>query len=155
MLLILLLIIVYFVFLRKERFDPLNEQSNYELAQDKKNCCSVEKKYIKSPKGLYGGTFDYEVIEKSGDECQKQYAQDSNKQIIFPNMCSRKSIGSCRNVNKECIDFVDKDYCDDYNMTWSEKPCNLPLDFKFEDKIKITLPKSSDLGTFTMFPRRA
>ena len=154
MILILLLIIVYYVFLRRESFDPLYEQSNYELAQDKKNCCLVEKKYIKSLKGLYGVNFDYKITKKSGNECQIQYAQDSNKQIIFPNKCSRKSIGSCRNVNKECIDFVDKDFCDDYNMTWSEKPCNMPLDFKFEDKIKLNYPKSSDPGTFTMFPRR-
>ena len=154
LLLLVLLIIVYYVFLRKEHFHPINDGDAYELAQDNKNCCLVEKKYIKSNKDLYSGTFDYNIVKAEGDQCLKNYSQDSTKQVIFSNTCSRKSIGSCRNVNKECVDFVDKDFCDEYNMTWSEKPCNLPLDYKWEDKVKFKLPKSSDPGTFTMFPRQ-
>ena len=50
------------------------------------------------------------------------------------------SLGSCRNINKECIDFVNKDFCDKYKMKWSDKTCQQPSEYKWIDPIIISSP---------------
>ena len=65
----------------------------------------------------------------------------------FPRSNQTSNLGSCRRANKECVDFVDKQFCDKYindGMTWSDKPCNMPLDFKFIHKIKLGPTKVSN-----------
>jgi len=126
------------------------------------NCCLVEKKYIPSPNDLFGGNFTYTFTKKSDEQCNtSNYNLNSNKQILIEgdndwsnNFCSEKTnkLGSCRNINKECIDFVDKDFCDKYRMKWSSKTCHQPLEYTWNDPIKIDMPsKKPGNGTFKMF----
>jgi hypothetical protein len=126
------------------------------------NCCLVKKKYLPSSTGLYQGDFIYTYKIKSGDECNSSnYNLDSNNQILIDgengwsnNFCNNqeKKLGSCRNINKECIDFVDKDFCDKYRMKWSSKTCHQPLEYTWIDPIKISSTKSQLTdSTFKMF----
>ena len=127
------------------------------------NCCLVEKKYLPSPDELYEGNFKYVFTKKSGDQCDNsQYNLSSNKQLLIDGenkwsnkFCSNteQKIGSCRNINKECIDFVDKEFCDKYRMKWTSKTCNQPTDYTWIDPIKLVdIPaKPKGDGTFVMF----
>ncbi len=128
------------------------------------NCCLVEKKYIPNPGDMYDGNFKYTFTKKSGSECNSsEYNLNSNSQLLIDgengwsnSFCSNtsesKQIGSCRNINKECIDFVDKKFCDKYRMKWSSKTCHQPLEFTWVDPINIDLPtKKPGDGTFKMF----
>ena len=38
-----------------------------------------------------------------------------------------QKLGSCRNGYNECIEFVDKEFCNKYNMLWSNQTCNDPI----------------------------
>lgn len=128
------------------------------------NCCLVEKKYLPSSNDMYEGNFKYTFSPKSGKQCDtSNYDLNSNRQILIEgengwsnSFCSTatgsKKIGSCRNINKECIDFVNKDFCDKFRMKWSSKTCHQPLEFTWVDPIHIDLPnKQSGDGTFKMF----
>jgi len=125
---------------------------------DSMNCCLVEKKFLPP------GEFKYSFTKLQNEMCDpKYYNMDSNKQLFIEGdnnwsntMCNNKatSIGSCRWVNKECIDFVDKKFCDKYKMTWSDKTCHDPLNFVFQDRIPRTLPKPKDSGVIDMFPEK-
>jgi hypothetical protein len=136
--------------------------------KNKLNCCLVEKKYIEDNKNTpiklrnsTGGHFKYVYTKLEDEKCDlKLFRLDNNKQLFFDgvnnwsnNYCkvnnSKNVLGSCRLNSKECIDFVDKNYCDKYKMTWSEKTCHDPLDFVWKDPIKLN--KSTDDGTFKMF----
>jgi hypothetical protein len=66
------------------------------------------------------------------------------------------TLGSCRLINNECIEFVDKKFCDSVpGMTWSTKTCNNPLDFVWEDRIIRNVPKKDkDDGSYIMFPEK-
>ena len=128
------------------------------------NCCLVEKKYLPSPNDMYEGSFKYTYTKKTGSQCDlSNYNLNSNKQLLIEGdngwsnqFCSTleglKRIGSCRNINKECIDFVDKEFCDKYRMKWSSKTCHQPLEFTWIDPIKLDLPDvPSEDGKFKMF----
>lgn len=131
-----------------------SEEYISELSYEKypnRKCCLVEKKYIPNENNKYGGDFSYIFKELENENCDlKLFRLDSNKQLFFEgennwsnDNCNpeNKIIGSCRFVNKECIDFVTKDYCDKYNMTWSDKTCHNQLDFQWVDKIsRIEIP---------------
>jgi|UniRef100_A0A6C0EDQ9 hypothetical protein len=109
------------------------------------SCCLVNKKYIKNNDSLYQGKFEYEYDVLNNNECNlENYRLDSNRQLFFDNInnwsnsnCKKNNnyLGSCRNTNKECIDFVDKNFCDHYKMTWSNKTCHDKLDFIWTDRI--------------------
>jgi hypothetical protein len=130
------------------------------------NCCLIEKKYLPSDNSIYGGNFKYIFEKKKNDECNKKlYDLNSNKQILIVgdngwsnDNCSAdekknmQSIGSCRNINKECIDFVDKSYCDKSRMTWSELTCNNSLPYKWIDKLKPAVNDKTNLGAVNFFP---
>ena len=130
------------------------------------NCCLVEKKYLPSDNSIYGGNFKYIFEKKKNDECNRKiYELNSNKQILIEgdngwsnNNCSAdeeknmQSIGSCRNMNKECIDFVDKSYCDKARMTWSELTCSNSLPYKWIDKLKPDVNDRTNLGAVNFFP---
>lgn len=126
------------------------------------NCCIVEKKYLPNPDELYEGEFKYTFSKKSDEQCNiTNYNLNSNTEILIEGdngwsndfcLTGIKKIGSCRNINKECIDFVDKDFCDKYRMTWSNKTCHQPLEFTWIDPVKIELPaKQQNGGIFKMF----
>jgi len=54
------------------------------------------------------------------DKCSNKYV--TNKKQPF--------LGSCRNLNFECLDFIDKGTCDKYSgYTWSHKTCMENIDF--------------------------
>ena len=40
-------------------------------------------------------------------------------------------------------------------MTWSEKTCHNPLEFKWEDKINLKLPKLKDDGKYVLFNKES
>ncbi len=126
-------------------------------------CCLVEKKYLPDNTKMFGGKFQYTYKPLENENCDlKLYRLDSNKQLFIDGennwsnqICNanNKQLGSCRNVNKECIDFVSKDYCSKYKMTWSEKTCHDPLEYKWVDRINLKLPKLKDDGTYVMFDK--
>jgi hypothetical protein len=68
-----------------------------------------------------------------------------------------KMLGSCRYANKECFDYVTPEFCDklkNQGLIWSEKTCNVPLDFKFEDRITQHVPILGDNGgAVNLFPQ--
>jgi hypothetical protein len=110
---------------------------------------------------LYGGEFKYHFNKYENEKCDsKLYELNSNKQLYIDGdndwsnkFCdsSQNVIGSCRNINKECIDFVSKDYCDKYKMIWSEKTCHQPLPYIWKDRINRILPEKTIAGEFKMF----
>jgi hypothetical protein len=130
------------------------------------NCCLVEKKYVSNKNELFGGNFKYIYTKKTNEECNNDlYNLNSNKQLLFDGVnnwsnkyCDNQSealIGSCRNINKECIEFVDKKFCDNYRMKWSSKTCHEPLDFVWSDPVKLVLPEyANGDGTFIIFDKQ-
>lgn len=120
------------------------------------------------------GAFEYTYTMLKDEQCNSNlYQLDSNKQLMINgengwnnNMCkiknkttnfSKEKLGSCRYANKECFDYVTPEFCDKfkiYGMEWSEKTCNMPLDFKFKDNIKFHVPMLSDEGSSViLFPQ--
>jgi len=120
------------------------------------DCCLLSKKY-----NVDNGQFTYTYTKLENENCDlKLFRLDSNKQLFFEGennwsneKCSNKNkiIGSCRNINKECIDFVDKEFCDKYKMVWSNKTCHDPLDYNWIDTNKISSPQADINDTFRMF----
>lgn len=105
-------------------------------------CCLVEKKY--DEKGFY---YHYiktncenkpDFINKSRLLTNKQfpyklcnyYELNKKKNKKFP-----ERLGSCRRIDRECVDFVNKKTCDKYDMRWEPVPCNTPI--KYVNKMKI------------------
>lgn len=114
-----------------------------------KNCCVIEKKYTPN--------FHYEYTKLTNNKCNLN--NDNNKQIMIEGVnnwnndnCKKNYLGSCRNINKECVDFVDKNFCDKYKMTWSNLTCNDSLPYVWNDRLKmnVNLSKNDD-GSFKMF----
>ena len=136
------------------------------------NCCLVQTEYLPDPSNQFGGNFKYKYKKMANEECDlKKYRLDNNKQLFIDgyngwtndrcedNLAKEKdktfSLGSCRNINKECIDFVDKEYCDKYHMTWSIKTCRDPLEYKWIDKINFIKPESKNDGSYIMFNKKS
>jgi len=155
LLLILILLIIYMFF--------TNIYEHFNNFQNIKSCCLVEKKFVKDKSlgSLYHGKFKYNFTILNNDKCQDElYNLDSNKQLLHHNQnnwnnkyCNNNSnyLGSCRRSNKECIDFVSKDFCDKYKeMEWIPKTCHDKLDFVWEDKINFKIPNFKN-DTFIMF----
>lgn len=157
----------------KEHFEPLyfnqNNQNNQTLQTNLTNltninCCLVEKKYLPNPDASLGGEFKYLFTKKTNEECDSNlYNLNSNQQLLIDgnnnwsnNYClaNSKNLGSCRNINKECIDFVNKSFCDKYKMIWSDKTCHQPLEYIWIDPIKPInneIPINLNNITFKMF----
>ena len=101
----------------------------------------------------------------SNEMCDiNKYESDNNQQLFIDSYngwlnekCDSQTnnIGSCRNINKECIDFVDKNYCDKYKMVWSAKTCNDSLDYKWIDRIKFNKPTPKNDGSYIMFDKES
>lgn len=144
-----------------------------QLPKKNINCCLVEKKYLKDDnstpayrKNNTGGHFEYKYKKLANENCKLNlFHLNNNKQLFFDgynnwsnDQCiettnqnhSSKSLGSCRLNSKECVDFVTKEYCDKYNMTWSPKTCHDQLDYVWQDPVKINKPNINS-GTFKIF----
>jgi hypothetical protein len=115
-----------------------------DLTPNTKNCCLIEKKYDIDSKSIYNGNFKYIYKKLKDDKCYYDlYNLDNNKQLMIEgingwsnNNCSNEAldkVGSCRNMNFECIDFVNKAFCDDKKMTWSELTCNNSLPYSLDN----------------------
>jgi hypothetical protein len=150
---LLLLIFIHLLF-DIETFDVIGDSHypNYiDGINTKMDCCLVTKEYD-------GNDFKYNYNIHSDEKCDNSL-YDSNKQLYIVgedwnnSYCKDGMLGSCRNVNRECVDFVDKDFCSKYNMVWSKKTCQNPLPYKFKDRIKRILPKvSKGSEILNMFP---
>ena len=133
---ILLILLFFYILLRvAEKLD-----NTYYLNQEKGKCCLVEKKVDKN--GFY---YHYSIID-----CDNNIEKNLNENRLltekqYPlNMCNyydskdikfSKKLGSCRRVNHECLDFVNKKTCDKYDgMRWEPVPCNMPI--LYQNKIK-------------------
>lgn len=113
---------------------------------DSSNCCLVTKKF--------NGDYYYEYEKMSGDKCNMDlYILNKNKELLFDgingwsnNACSFQKdndyinkLGSCRNNNFECKDFVLEDTCNKYknnsNLILNEFKGNTINDLiTFQDK---------------------
>ena len=131
----------------------IENKKNYSYINDNKKCCLIEKKYVPDPSSIYNGNFKYIYNKLSNDECSYDlYNLDNNKQLMMGwDKCSSpwegsspgtpkevsenatNKIGSCRNMNFECIDFVDKTFCDNNRMDWSELTCNNSLPYSLNN----------------------
>jgi hypothetical protein len=89
-------------------------------------------------------------------ESNHQLPSESNHQYpseLEIETCADTGIlGSCRRINKECVDFVSRQFCDRYQMTWDEKPCIEPI-VQFNDNKGIHVNKTNQ--TFTMFNKKS
>lgn len=163
----IILILILFSSRNIENMADIVPYTNDDLKPDlTSKCCIIEKKYLPSDNSLYGGNFKYTYSPKENGECDSSmYELNNNKQLLIDgvnnwsnNNCTDKNIvlGSCRMINNECIDFVDKSYCDKIpGMVWSEKTCNNPLDFVWQDKITRKVPeRDKDDGSYVMFPEQ-
>jgi len=153
---------------KKQSFFPNEPNINSsDITNTITNCCLVEKKYVSNKNELFGGNFKYIYTKKTNEECNNDlYNLNSNKQLLFDGVnnwsnkhCidnqSEALIGSCRNINKECIEFVDKKFCDNYRMKWSSKTCHEPLDFVWSDPVKLVLPEyGNGDGSFILFDKQ-
>ena len=154
--LLILVLLLLIICIRRENFE--------EITTNK--CCLVQKKYLQDDDSYMGGKFKYIYNILEDDKCDRNlYKLNHENELLFDglnnwsnNNCNEYNtvLGSCRNVNKECIDFVDKNYCDKYNMKWSNKTCNENLDFIWIDRTNFTMPVSEDPtnGEFKLFDKK-
>jgi hypothetical protein len=123
-----------------------NDHTTDNLIYDN-SCCLVSKNYTQ-----YGFLYNYTPLEN--ENCNiNNHELDHNNQLMFNNLnywdnkyCKNnlddQILGSCKNNNFECFDFVTKQQCIEYannlklnyflkfdtnrkkiNVTWSEKTC--------------------------------
>lgn len=133
--------------------DGYNGWTN-DRCEEKNETVSLGSLTIQAKPELLSSILDFESKDS------KLLGSFSKKSLDFSeNLAKEKdktfSLGSCRNINKECIDFVDKDYCDRYHMTWSTKTCRDPLEYKWIDKINFIKPESKNDGSYIMFNKKS
>lgn len=150
MILYLILIFLFYIIFKNNIIE--------KLSSNKKTCCLIKKEYVRDNNHPDGGDFKYIINKLKDKDCNYDLYILNDKQQLYindDNKCEINNIGSCRNFNKECLDFVDKDFCNKYNMTWSNKTCHHPLDFEWKEPIKIILPtnyvKNNNNGYFKLF----
>lgn len=129
------------------------------------SCCLVEKRFLPDSKEMYSGGFRYIYKKMLNENCNlDKFRLDNNKQLFIDGHngwsnenCSKEKskIGSCRFVNKECIDFVTPEFCEKYKMKWSPNTCQTPIDYKWEDKAKVKYAKLSDDGAYKLFDKES
>lgn len=139
---IILFLIVYKLFNNKiEHYDALlkREKGNYTFLKQNnvkfKNakCCLVEKEIGKDNK------YYYKYTKQTGYDCdpnlvysplnKKELFQQKDKSI--KNFCSKEhlKIGSCKRLNFECSEFINKKTCDKFsNMEWFPDTCEIMID---------------------------
>tara|TARA_B110000879_G_C10993602_1_gene440288 strand:+ start:462 stop:878 length:417 start_codon:yes stop_codon:yes gene_type:complete len=133
-LLVFILLIIIINLSLSEKID-----NTYYLNSSEKKCCLVKKIVDKN------GFFYHYIPTKCDNTLEKNLNNErllTNKQFplklcnYYDNLNKKfpQKLGSCRNVNHECFDFINKKTCDKYNMRWSSVPCNMPIIYK--NKIK-------------------
>ena len=142
----------------------LYSQVDYQ-PQSEMKCCLIQNKYLSDRNHFSGGSFRYTFKKLENEMCKlNNHRLDNNSQLFIDgydgwsnDRCNEEvsKIGSCRNVNRECIDFVDKEYCDKYRMTWSDKTCRDPMDYQWIDRTNFTKPIPEDDGTYLMFNKES
>jgi hypothetical protein len=159
-----ILIIIISLILIIILFKNKNKENMTDISDVKTKCCLIEKQYLPDNNSMYGGNFKY--IYSPKENCNaSEYELNNNKQLLIDginnwsnNNCKNDDItlGSCRMNNFECIDFVDKPFCDKVNgMVWSGKTCQTPLDFNWQDKIiRVEPKKDTNDGSYVMFPEQ-
>jgi hypothetical protein len=123
---------------KKLNDDISNFNKNYQELKSNK-CCLVKKILNKDE-------FKYTYKEYFNSDCDlNNFELDQNNQLLFDgqngwsnSQCSNNTskLGSCQHYNFECIDFVSKNKCDEYNnrippdpqkrkitFNWNQKPC--------------------------------
>jgi len=103
-------------------------KKNYKEYFNNLSCCLIQKKYLPDNNNINGGNFKYIYNILNNKMCSDPNSQFEIKSDI--NNCHENNniYGSCRIANKECIDFVTKEFCNKYNkMVWSKKTCNEQL----------------------------
>lgn len=91
-------------------YDVINNIDNSNT-----NCCLINKEYIKdnSINNLYGGKYIYKYKNLNNSNCDYSlYDINSTNELILNTSCDniKDKLGSCRISNKECIEFVTKDF---------------------------------------------
>jgi hypothetical protein len=115
-------------------------QKNNEMMEnlDDNKKCYIENKFI-------DGEFKY---------VKSEITDNYNLNTIDIIDCNdNRILGSCRNINKECIDFVTQEHCDNYRMTFSTKTCRDPLPYTWIDKADRPVNKQKDNGEFLLFKK--
>lgn len=164
-LIIFIVIILILIILISRNTEKMTNVKDETIHNFNTKCCLVEKKYLPDDKSLHGGNFKYIYTSKEKSECNPSlYDIDNNKQLLMDGInnwsnekCSDNSdLGSCRMINNECIDFVNKDFCDKVpGMVWSEKTCNNPLEYVWQDRIIRNIPeKDKNDGSYIMFSEK-
>jgi len=158
---VIILILIIFCFSNVEKMTNVKNQIT---PNNNTKCCLVEKKYLPDSNSINGGNFKYVYNSYENKNCDSSlYDIDNNKQLLIDGvnnwsneMCLDKSgLGSCRMINKECVDFVNKDFCDKVpGMVWSERTCNNPLDYVWKDRIFRKIPEDNNDGSYNMFPEK-
>lgn len=168
LLIIIFIIIILFNCKNTEKMTDVVPYSNEEelIPEPNTSCCLVEKKYLPNDNSLYRGDFKYMYSPKKNEMCNPSlYDLNNNQQLLIDgvNNWSNKNcndqntfLGSCRNINNECIDFVDQQFCNQISgMVWSGKTCQNPLEYVWQDRIIRSVPeKDKNDGSFIMFPEK-
>jgi hypothetical protein len=93
------------------------------------NCCNNKYKIDKCT----DNNNNYKIDDTIND-INQVFDNTKNKYIytIPSKMCNNNILGSCRsyNNNRGCVDHVSKQFCDKYNMLWSNTTCNSKIDVK-------------------------
>lgn len=116
--------------------DINNFTTNYVQLKSNK-CCLIKKV-------LNGESFNYEYQEYKDNECDlNNFELDHNNQLFFDgesgwtnDKCSneKSDLGSCRHYDFECIDFVSKDKCNEYNKRMPPDPQHRKITYNWENK---------------------
>lgn len=134
-----LLVIVIVLFTIINCFEKMDNV--YFLNKNETKCCTIDKKFNEN--GFY---YDYTKTDCKNKDNVKEFTNQINSSRLLTNdeypynLCklsdSNKLIntdpvklGSCRRVDRECIDFVNKQTCDKYNMRWEPVTCNTPIQY--------------------------
>jgi hypothetical protein len=153
----ILYLIIIFLLIIVFKSNNIIEKMAYIYPNNNISCCLIKKKYIYDETNNDGGNFKYTFDILNNNECNFNINESNDKHQLYiseinnwsNDKCNNKIIGSCRRFNKECIDFVDNDYCKKYSdMVWSNKTCNDPLDFTWKDPVKNHLPNDYIQPTF-------
>ena len=123
MIIIIIFIFILFLYIFKcssEYFSNIKQQK----------CCLIQKRLSKDNK------FKYIYTPLTGSYCNYNNLSSNNEELYFDgfnnwnndNDCKETSnlLGSCRHINKECVEFVKKDVCDKVKtMIWTPNiSCN-------------------------------
>ena len=131
-------------------FKDLDFTKNLDKPMPDSLCCKITRKMDKET-----GKWYYDYKKMKGEKCKPynnnlpelnktEYYYVGSKNWDSNDKCSNSYLskdgqvylGSCRNLNFECLDFVDKKTCAKYpGYTWSNKTCmeNIKFPVKYKE----------------------